>query len=484
MTAPTTPTSPAASPARPTPTPVPALGSGDTHDGFFLWGAPKAGKSGFIGALYGLSRGDDTERWTAHPKDCDDPHTQEMVLRSHEELSERRNTKTGVRDTPYRPLRLTLRKMKAGRQVGQLRVALVDPAGEFSVDPAHRLSSTGKQLYRQVATSHGVLWLFEATPDGAASTLDRLLILEQLVALLEAGGAPQLDLPVAICLSKIDCLSEDKRRAALANPTEALLDHLGATSLTWFEAVCPTLRCFAVSSAGVVPDKVRPIGLNEVLDWLEEQRARRVRTARASAMRGRAIDLVKKWTAVVARGTMMIALGGGVAFGGVRVARKIMLGSEVPAVEADSAPVARRVSAQATRPVATPESRSRESAGDVTRQTPTRQVAKTVPVMFDVQAERDSMRADFAQGLALQRKGQKGTASFRRAYVHATRLIERGSAGSREYTPERLVRARSCLLGQLECPRAAVSEDLTWVLVFGDDAQRRTAVRLLERIGA
>ena len=173
MTAPTTPTSSFAPPAvTPTPTPVPALGPGDTHDGFFLWGAPKAGKSGFIGALYGLSRGDDVERWTAHPKDCDDPHTQEMVLRAHEELSERRNTKTGVRDTPYRPLRLTLRKMKAGRQVSQLRVALVDPAGEFSVDPSHRLSSVGKQLYRQVATSHGVLWLFEATPDGAASTLD------------------------------------------------------------------------------------------------------------------------------------------------------------------------------------------------------------------------------------------------------------------------------------------------------------------------
>jgi hypothetical protein len=374
--------------------------------------------------------------------------------------------------------------MKAGRQVGQLRVALVDPAGEFSVDPSHRLSSVGKQLYRQVATSHGVLWLFEATPDGAASTLDRLLILEQLVALLEAGGGPQLDLPVAICLSKIDCLSEEKRRTALANPTEALLDHLGPTSLTWFEAVCPTLRCFAVSSAGVVPDKVRPIGLNEVLDWLEEQRARRVRSARASAIRGRAIDLVKKWTAVVAKGTMMVALGGGVAFGGVRVARKIMLGTEPPVVAADSTPVVRRASASPTSPrTATPASRSRESAGDVTRRTPARPVA-TVPVVFNVNAERDSMRADFAQGLALQRKGQKGTAAFRRAYVHATRIIERGSAGSREYTPERLVRARSCLLGQLACPRSAVSEDLTWVLVFGDDAQRRTAVRLLERIGA
>src|SRR6185295_10066527 len=157
----------------------------------------------------------------------------------------------------------------------------------------------------------------------AASTLDRLLILEQLVALLEAGGAPQLDLPVAICLSKIDCLSEEKRRAALGNPTQALLDHLGATSLTWFEAVCPTLRCFAVSSAGVVPDKVRPIGLNEVLDWLEEQRSRRIRTVRAAAVRTRALDFVKRWSAVVAKGTTMVALVGGVAYGGVRVAQNL-----------------------------------------------------------------------------------------------------------------------------------------------------------------
>ena len=66
----------------------------------------------------------------------------------------------------------------------------------------------------------------------------------------------------------------------------------------------------------------------------------------------------------------------------------------------------------------------------------------------------------------------------------STRLIDRGQPGSKEYTPERLIRARSCVLGELQCPRAAVSEDLTWVLVFGDDAQRRTAVRLLERIGA
>ena len=94
------------------------------------------------------------------------------------------------------------------------------------------------------------------------------------------------------------------------------------------------------------------------------------------------------------------------------------------------------------------------------------------------------MRAAFAEGMAVERDGESGKPWFRRAYVHASRVIERGSAGSREYTPERLLRARACLVGQLDCPRATVSEDLTWVLVFGDDAQRRTAVRLLERIGA
>ena len=120
--------------------------------------------------------------------------------------------------------------------------------------------------------------------------------------------------------------------------------------------------------------------------------------------------------------------------------------------------------------------------GDVTGRPSTPTSRKSA--VFDVRVERDSMQAAFRRGLAVQRDGQAGTSWFRRAYVHASRIIDRGAAGSREYTPERLVRARSCVLGQLDCPRTTMTEDLTWVLVFGDDAQRRTAVRLLERIGA
>ena len=485
----TSPTSTAA--AQPAPR---ALPPADPHDGFFLWGAPKAGKSGFIGALYGLSRADEGERWTAHPKDCDDPHTQEMVLRAYEELCERRNTKTGVRDTPYRPLKLTLRRMKGGREDRALRVALVDPAGEFSSDPAHRLSFAGKELYRQVATSHGVLWLFEATPNAEASTLDRLLILEQLVALLDAGGAPQLDLPVALCLSKIDCLSEKRRREALANPTQALLDHLGATSLTWFEAVCPTLRCFAVSSAGTVTDKVRPIGVNEVLDWLDAERGRRVREAKTAALRSRALDVVKRWGGRAVKGTALVALVAGVAYGGIRVASAAVrdwgLGAgdsasvtptaspKAPSKASSKAPAERSSTGGATKSSRTPterRDRGRESRGEVARPAGTR---------FDARAQRDSMNAAFEEAMALRRDGEPAQRWFRRAYVHASRVIERGSPGTRTLVPERLVRARACMLGDLGCGRGEVSEDLTWVLVHGDDAQRRLAVRLLQRIGA
>src|SRR4029078_1774286 len=110
----------------------------------------------------------------------------------------------------------------------------------------------------------------------------------------------------------------------------------------------------------------------------------------------------------------------------------------------------RQVSSSPTPPAAAPTARSRESSGDVARRA-TAPATKTVAT-FDVRAERDRMRAAFAEGMAVERDGEAGTRWFRRASVHATRVIERGTAGSREYTPERLVRARSRLLRRLAVP--------------------------------
>jgi hypothetical protein len=455
----------------------PLLPPADPHDGFFLWGAPNAGKSGFIGGLYGLSRAADGERWTAHPKDCDDPHTQEIVLRAYEELRHRKNTKTGVRDVPYRPLKLTLRKMRGAREVGALRVALVDPAGEFSTDPTYRASSAGRALYREVATSHGVLWLFEATPDGAPATLDRLLILEQLIALLEAGGATQLTVPVALCLSKIDCLSEERRQAVLADPTRALLDHLGATSLTWFEAVCPTLRCFAVSSAGTVADKVRPLGVNEVLDWLEAERARLVRDAKVAAtvagVRAKVSDLVRRWSGPALRATVVLALATGAAYGGTKL---------LPAASPAGTTTATGDATRVRRP--TPDS-ARSAAGDVVRR-PTGRGSdrrapdrRNVPGRFDAQLESEGLLSAWRAALRRQADGDEAGPLLADVRDRATRLIDHAPPGSETVVPARLVRARACLLADIDCDPAMIREDLTWVLAQGDGGERRTAARLL-----
>jgi hypothetical protein len=388
-------------------------------------------------------------RWTAHPKDCDDAHTQEVLLRAFEELKERKNTKTGVRSDAYRPLRLTLRKMNGARESGTLRVALVDPAGEYSTDTAHRLSFAGKAIYRQVATSHGLLWLFEATPDGQPSALDRLMILEQLVSLLEAGDREQLELPVALCLSKIDCLAQERRASALEHPTAALLDHLGHTTLTWFEAVCPTLACFAISSAGNASGKVRPVGLNDVLDWFEQQRTRRVRAVQAHVWRGKIASMVRTAAGRLGRSATVLLIAMGVVVAGLGAWKSF-------AGRADRAPG----------------NGAREVAGDVV----------PPPAPPNEREDRDDMTRSFQEALARRDVGEPSRALFRRAQAAATRLIDRGPAGSRGLIPLRYVRARSCILGDRGCAASEVREDLTWVLASGTAAERRDAVRMLAQI--
>jgi hypothetical protein len=55
----------------------------------FLWGAPRSGKSGFAGSLYGLGLSDgSTARWTAHPRDALDEYTHEELKRAYRDLRE------------------------------------------------------------------------------------------------------------------------------------------------------------------------------------------------------------------------------------------------------------------------------------------------------------------------------------------------------------------------------------------------------------
>jgi hypothetical protein len=248
---------------------VPAVQAAPSRDTLHLWGAPAAGKTGLLGALYATSKSREPERWEAHPKDCRDAYTQEQLLDAYEQLVDRAVAKTDVRKDGYRPLEFLLRRHRRGAPTGEtLRLSLVDPAGEYTTRTELGHTEHGRALFARVAHGGGLLWLFSAD---APQALDRLVVLRHLVALLEQAGAPQLAIPVGLGLSKVDALSPARREAAIADPRAALLEHLGATTFTWFEAACPRLRCFALSSAGTEPGRVRPVGLLETLSWFAEQ---------------------------------------------------------------------------------------------------------------------------------------------------------------------------------------------------------------------
>jgi hypothetical protein len=245
-----------------------ANGTGGPPETLHLWGAPAAGKTGVLGALYATSKSREPDRWEAHPKDCRDAYTQEQLLDAYEQLLDRALVKTDVRKDGYRPLDFLLRQYRRGAPSGDtLRLSIVDPAGEYSVRTELGHTEHGRSLFARVAHGGGLLWLFSAAPDAGPATLDRLVVLRHLVALLEHAGGPQLGLPVGLCLSKVDALPPDRREAALTDPRAALLAHLGPTAFTWFEAACPRLRCFAISSAGTEPGYVRPVGLLPMLSW-------------------------------------------------------------------------------------------------------------------------------------------------------------------------------------------------------------------------
>src|SRR4029078_7078720 len=133
----------------------------------FLWGAPRSGKSGFAGSLYGLGLSDRaTARWTAQPRDDLDEHTHEELKRAYRDLQQLGYRKTDVR-TPA-PLRLIVRKRTKAREVDAIALSLVDPAGEWVTDAGHRASFDGVDVHRRAAQSNGLIWVVQAREQPAA----------------------------------------------------------------------------------------------------------------------------------------------------------------------------------------------------------------------------------------------------------------------------------------------------------------------------
>jgi len=415
-------------------------------ESIFLWGAPRSGKSGFAGSLYGLGLSDrTTARWTAHPRDALDEHTHEELKRAYRDLQHLGYRKTDVR-TPA-PLRLIVRKRTKESELDAIELSLVDPAGEWATDAGHRASFDGIDVHRRAAQSNGLIWLVEPVDSPAARSRTQAELLPQLIALLEASGGKQISIPVAICLSMVDRLSSVERERALADARTVLGELLGESVTRWFEALCPEHRYFAISSAGLSPGTVDPLNVSEVLDWV-------VSRGRAAARPhpGTSLFLSRGAPGLAVR-TGVLALAGLAGFGTYSVLHRaptsVTSSGEVTAPPLDTS--AKRRPAPEVRPQA--KAQPNDSAG----------------------AAEAFRRLARASGAELTRWADT-------ARARASRVLESGSAGSRVLAPMHYIRARACGVPMMQCDRRQVIEDYTWVRAHGTLAQREEARRALDTL--
>jgi len=417
-------------------------------ESIFLWGAPRSGKSGFAGSLYGLGLSDRaTARWTAHPRDALDEHTHEELKRAYRDLQQLGYRKTDVR-TPA-PLRLIVRKRTKDRELDAITLSLVDPAGEWVTDAGHRASFDGIDVHRRAAQSNGLIWLVEPVDTPIARSRTQAELLPQLIALLEASGGKQIGIPVAICLSMVDRLSSMERDRALADARTVLGELLGESVTRWFEALCPEHRYFAISSAGLSPGAVDPINVSEVLDWVVSRGRAAVR-ARPSG-----VSLVRAPSVALRTGILAFAgLAGFGAYGLMhRVPKPTISSGEV------SAPLDTLVKRAQVLPVVRPQGRAPGGA----------------------QPDDSAGAVDALRRLA-RASGTELTRWADTARARASRVLESGSAGARSLAPMHYIRARACNVPMIHCDRRQVIEDYTWVRAHGTLAQREEARRALDTL--
>ena len=427
----------------------------------FLWGAPRSGKSGFAGSLYGLGLTDrTTARWTAHPRDALDEHTHEELKRAYRDLQQLGYRKTDVR-TPA-PLRLIVRKRTKDSELDAIALSLVDPAGEWVTDAGHRASFDGIDVHRRAAQSNGLIWLVEPVDTPAARSRTQAELLPQLIALLEASGGKQIGIPVAICLSMVDRLSTPERERALSDARTVLGELLGESVTRWFEALCPEHRYFAISSAGLSPGAVDPINVSEVLDWVVS----RGRVA-ARARSGSGVSLVRAPSLALRTG--VLALAGLAGFGTYTALHRPPIAGPAPVKAASPTPyktVGSTSSGEVTAPLDT---------------TVRRQRAPEVRPQGGAEPGDSAGAADAFRRLA-RASGAELTRWADTARARASRVLESGAAGSRVLAPMHYIRARACGVPMMHCDRRQVIEDYTWVRVHGTLAQREEARRALDTL--
>ena len=460
-----------------------------------LWGERGSGKSGVVGALRSEATRTVGDRWAA---DLADTHQEVVDYAESASLALRLRD---VKDTPIRrpdrPVTLAVKRFAGSREQEAAQLTVLDPRGQLAT---RAFDADARDIMHALATADGIIWLIETQERGRRSAGHECL-LEQIVAVLDAAEAAQLELPVAIVLSKVDRLSTTEMRRAMNAPEEALREQLGDATFGWLLASCPRLRCFALSAAGSVRNAARPVGLAPVFDWFSAEwrrGEREVRVVRSRERRSARVARVRRKAPIAA---LAVAAAAVVVFAGGALARRLtdksatwttsaggIAPQSVPALPApveapppSAAPPAPRADERdlampAPSLVAVVAAYDRGDMRTALRLLAALDLAATDTGWFAV----DSMLALAAlRGVDEALRGPTPDVELLRLVVTATTgAIGRAHPGTYLLAPLSVARAEACIGGRLECPADRLREDLAWALLLGSPVQQDLARRL------
>jgi len=455
-----------------------------------VWGAAQSGKSGVIGALRSEATKTVGDRWTLDLADAPNQLPSPDVV-AYADSSSLALRLRGVKETPIRrPERaftVTVRRHAGRRVTDSIDLTMLDPRGDLAVDPASRAA---RQALAASRTADGILWLLEA-PHPASDGIVQLELLRQLVAILEAAGATELNAPVVVALTKIDRLPAAEMQRLLDAPEAALHKFLGDAAFGWLLAAFPRLRCAAVSAAGTVRNAVRPVGLTSAIDifaneWRREDEA--ANAARVRARRSARVARVRRRAPIAATIAAVAAI---VAFAGVATARLLQQRGET--WSSSGGAVATHNDSVSTTPQTVPPARDSSAAAppsiaSAAARFDSGDAVGAIQMLANLRIPDSSgerIAADSLLAIAALREMETALTGrvpdldpLQLIIVSTTAAIARAHPGTAVLAPLSLARAGACIGGRLNCPAEQVREDLAWAVILGTPPQQDQARRL------
>lgn len=449
-----------------------------------LWGDEGSGKSGLIGALRSEGAKSVGDRWTL---DLADATPDVVAYAESASLALRlRDVKEVAVRRPERAFTLPVRRWSGKRETGVVDLTVLDPQSVAAAAPA---AASSRQTVAATATADGILWVIEAPQAGVAgSAHERVTLLRQIVAMLDAAHRTELEVPVLVALTKIDLLPAAEMRAYLQDPERAVRAALGDAVFGWLVAAFPRLRCAAFTAAGTVRNAARPVGLTTTLDWFVEEWQREENAEHAAETRARRSARVSRVRRRAPIAVTLTAAAAIVVFAGVAAARLLSQrgttwtsSAGAVAVEADST----AAKAKVAQPVSVPSGESLADAESLLVHDNAVGALRTLQRMRIPDSSLGRAMADSLIAIAAVRGAEDVLASPTpkteplQLIVDATSdAIGRAQPGTGIVAPLSLARAAACIGGHLPCPAEQVREDLAWALLLGTPTEQDQARRL------